>query len=108
MRYADARKAGNSEIVPFRKGEPPTQRHARRLSEAIKAKGLLEAALVDINVSLAVHNEAQHWLFSGAVRAEWWPATAKLVIDRKYSRGIHCHDWTQVVRELKKNLAFPG
>ncbi len=26
---------------------------------------------------------------------EWWPSSAKLVLNKQWSKGIHCHDWQQ-------------
>lgn len=40
-------------------------------------------------------------ILRGAV-AEWWPSSAKLVLDRKYERGVHAHDYEQVMRYLTK------
>lgn len=51
---------------------------------------------------LSVHNDGHHWVFrdgSGRV-AEWWPSSAKLVLNRDYGRCIHAHDWPQVLAEL--------
>jgi len=51
---------------------------------------------------LDVFNNGHHWVFQkGAITGEWWPSSAKLVISKSWQRGIHCHDWRQVVAELK-------
>jgi len=55
----------------------------------------------DRAVTVTITNHGHHWkfLYKGKV-AEWWPASAKLVFDRLYRNGIHCHDYGQVLQVL--------
>jgi hypothetical protein len=50
-------------------------------------------------LSLSISNEGHHWKLQGTtLLAEWWPSSAKLVFDKQYERGIHCHDIEQLTR----------
>jgi hypothetical protein len=48
-----------------------------------------------------VHGEGQHWCVErDGFTAEWWPSSAKLVINKGWQGGIHCHDVGQVIEEI--------
>lgn len=32
--------------------------------------------------------------------AEWWPSSAKMVLNKNYPNGIHIHDYQQAMAEL--------
>lgn len=54
-------------------------------------------------LSLAICNNGHHWNFVSVSPyamfvVEWWPSSAKLVIQRKYNAGIHTHDAVQVMK----------
>ena len=36
------------------------------------------------------------WQKGGFV-AEWWPSSAKLVLNRNYDRSFHAHEWTGAI-----------
>lgn len=102
-KYDDVHSLGRSRVVPFRVGEHPSDRHYRRLSTALEMQADMERWCNIREVWVKVRNEGHHWIFSWAGRrAEWWPSSAKLVVDRKYSRGVHAHDVYQVQVELSR------
>lgn len=105
-RYPDRHKAGASRVVPFREGETRRQRHARRLRVNIAARQTLSAWCRARGVCLAVKNDDHHWMFSrGNALVEWWPSSAKLVVDKEWRNAWHCHDWKQV--EARLAIVFP-
>ena len=94
-----------STVSPYKQGEPAKKRHARRLQQN---KERLDIVLkwCDANgVSLEIKNDWHHWQFIVSGKTfDWWPSTAKLVIDQNYKRGIHVHDYTQVMKIIEKEL----
>ncbi len=102
MKYRDKRKLGKSKVVPFKSGEPVTARHARRLKKALLHHHTVKMWCDNHRVRLDVSNEGHHWKFviDGRV-AEWWPSSAKLVLEKQYDKGIHCHDFRQLLYVLR-------
>jgi hypothetical protein len=39
----------------------------------------------------------------GPFLAEWWPSSAKLVLDKKWGEGIHCHDYKQALTVIEES-----
>lgn len=101
-RFSDKQKVGPSNIVPFIPGEDPGVRHERRKKVALNTEESFKSWCQNNRIDLKVSNEGHHWRFLFNTKLiEWWPATAKLVIQRKYRNGIHVHDCEQVKRILK-------
>lgn len=103
-RYSDIRGVGRSKLIPRKQGETPEVRHERRLKANLSMKATLAAWCCERGVSLNTTNGGHHWQFRGKLLADWWPSSAKLVINTKYDRGLHVHDVTQVMCELEKVL----
>lgn len=102
MPIPDARHAGRSRAVPYIYGEPSDARHGRRIAAALKVEGKVRAWCGNARVALVISNEGHHWRFTrGTELAEWWPSSAKLVFGKRWHEGIHVHDATQLLRELK-------
>lgn len=61
--------------------------------------------LSEIGLTLDVMNGGQHWKIrkEGFV-AEWWPSSAKLVVNKHWQNGIHVHDYKQVLSVLREEL----
>ena len=52
---------------------------------------------------LRMYNEGHHWIWQkGEFVAEWWPSSAKLVLNRCYDDSLHVHDWSGVLSVLQK------
>jgi hypothetical protein len=97
QRKLDRRRVGRSALVPFVPGEDPMMRHARRLKANLEAEPTVRAWAAEMGWVLKVHNSGQHWIFKKSKRfVEWWPSSAKLVVDKSWDEGIHCHDYLQV------------
>ena len=106
-RHVDAKSAGPSKIVPYRQGESATARHSRRLRTALGYRVALESWCDDHGLDVEVKNDGHHWIFTLELDpkpelAEWWPSSAKLVVNKRWSEGIHVHDYQQVQAELVK------
>ncbi len=102
-RKPDATKCTGKNSVGFRQGESWPERHARRLKAALEHRQSVENWCGRNGLELTITNRGQHWVFRKGQRiAEWWPSSAKLVIDQKYGRGIHTHDWAQLLLQLDK------
>ena len=102
----DRYRAGASRLVPFVATENAVQRHRRRFDAALSAEFLLREWCSNRGLTLDVHNNGHHWIMrrSAKMYAQWWPASAKLVLGQQYRAGIHCHDWVQVAKVLYRQL----
>ena len=101
MRHHDHRSLGRSEIVPFLPNESASERHWRRLYANLEARAAVEASLRNAGFTLSIKNDGQHWMMKkDATVWEWWPSSAKLVRDKRWRAGVHCHDYAQLLRAL--------
>src|SRR5215813_9313209 len=95
----DSKRAGRSRIVPFYRGEDFRTRHARRLATNLHQEADVRQWCDQRGLRLRITNEGHHWqITDGAFLAEWWPSSAKLVINRRWHDGIHCHDYQQALK----------
>lgn len=104
-RFHDRTTAGRSASVPYIPGEEPGARHARRHGEAQANEERARVFCRQVGLSLSVCNHGHHWIFSLSEPhrmfvAEWWPSSAKLVVQKKWEKGIHVHDVDQVIGVL--------
>ena len=93
--------------MPFDPEEDAASRHERRLVANLeRGEAELRAWCLDNALDLEIKNQGHHWIFTGPPGwvAEWWPSSAKLVLCKRWERGIHVHDWTQAKRELARSL----
>lgn len=110
MGIPDRHRAGRSKLVPYHEGEPPADRHARRLQANVEqGRTEVERWCEEQGVGFEVKNGGHHWIFRrGDWIAEWWPSSAKLVVQRCYGDGMHVHDWKQAMRLLARGLRRAG
>jgi hypothetical protein len=48
-----------------------------------------------------VLNEGQHFQIErGVMVLDWWPRTAKMVVNKKWQQAIHVHDTKQIISYL--------
>lgn len=103
-KYADVRTAGRSATVPFVEGQEASLRHDRRLCAAMERLAEARARCEAWGVELNVTNGGHHWQFRTRQtyqrQLDWWPSSAKLVIDQQWKRGIHAHDLDQVLKRV--------
>ena len=104
-KHGDSRSVGRSKLVPFVPGEDASSRHNRRLALNLEAKGKLEAWCRELGVQFKVGNDGHHWRFKrGELVAEWWPSSAKLVLQQRYEDGVHVHDHEQARKLLARHF----
>jgi len=102
-KYNDAKSAGKSKLVPFKEGEEASQRHERRLSFNLNSKEKIEEWCKEQKIKLKISNYGHHWSFKkNDDTVYWWPSSAKLVINEKWTKGIHVHDYEQAIKQLIK------
>jgi hypothetical protein len=104
IRYDDTSSLGKSNLVPYRKGEEPKPRHDRRLATNLNWKNELTRWAWVNGFRAEIKNEGHHWILKNSpIRVEWWPSSAKLVINQEWDKGIHCHDYKKLINFLEKN-----
>ena len=104
-KYQDIKGMGPSAVIPrkVRTDELPIERHNRRLLANAQHEADVRAWCEPYSIVLTVTNGRHHWKFTYRDRiAEWWPSSAKLVFQKQYQQGIHCHDYQQVMVALTK------
>ena len=81
------------------------QRRDRRLHRNLDVAAEAQAWAARHGFTLRVLNDGHHWLFQkpGLV-AEWWPSSAKLVLNRDYLHDQHAPHWPQVAMLLANSL----
>ncbi len=105
MNYPDAHRASIKPTCKYILGEDYSERHARRLSENLSSIGNFSKWASSNGFNLCIMNDGHHWKIEGkGLLAEWWPSSAKLVINKKWAWGIHCHDVGQLIAEIEKVL----
>ena len=104
-KYKDVKSTGRSTICPYVKGEAAGDRHRRRLKTSMDGYVETSAWCDEHGVRLKVTNGGHHWRASkDGIAVEWWPSSAKVIINKKWSRGTHVHDWKKFVAVLKKRF----
>lgn len=102
-KYPDTRSLGNSKIAPFIPMEGASQRHERRLIVNLDARAEVKKWCEANGWQLTIKNDGHHWqMKKDNVLVEWWPSSAKLVKDKQWAKGVHCHDWQKLVKYLGK------
>lgn len=100
-RFADVLNAGFSSHVPYISNESWQDRHKRRKLFALQHIKELGDWCTKHKWEMEVKNEGHHWMFKCETRiVEWWPSSGKVVIEKKWNKGIHCHDHEQLVKIL--------
>ena len=106
-RYNDVRSAGRSDVAPFVGWQGHQGRHSERMDTALRFRDVMEQWCQAHGLKLTIHNEGHHWkMTNGVLLAEWWPSSAKLVFDKKWANGIHCHDVEQLATLVGKRLGI--
>ena len=85
------------------------QRRERRMERTSRLEEQARVWAEGHGCSLRVLNDGHHWLFQkpGFV-AEWWPSSAKLVVNRDYGSDIQAPHWADVVAALAEHFRTPG
>jgi hypothetical protein len=102
---SDRRKARSKPVlIHYEKGESGRHRHDRRLAVNLKHKKLLQDWCDSVGLELKITNRNHHWRIYGKEPRqvfEWWPVSAKFIVNQNYDSGIHVHDIYQVIEEIK-------
>ncbi len=77
------------------------RRHERRLHMNLRHRTTVQKWCEKNGFQLRITNNGHHWqLTKGQFLAEWWPSSAKLVINKKWYGGTHCHDFQQTLKTI--------
>jgi hypothetical protein len=107
-KYKDEFEVGNSDVVPFKEGETASERHERRKNAAAQSLDMVAAWCGLHDIELLIANDKHHWRFlKGKNVVEWWPSSAKMVVNKKWKDGLHVHDYKQVIAMLTKVFVEP-
>lgn len=99
MGLPDAKNMGRSVRAPW--AETHEERSKIRMDGATSDEAVLRQRVEKHGGTLSVKDYGNHFIIKiGNNVAEWWPSSAKLVIDKKWSKGIHAHDVEQVAKAL--------
>lgn len=94
---------GRSHVAPFVPGEGPRERHERRKDTNLTYVDELKRWCDTHGWQFEVKNDHHHWIFrKEGTKVEWWPSTAKLVKNQKWTKAYHCHDYLQLETFLLK------
>ena len=97
-RDGDSKSAGKSKLVPYQQGEGYKSRHRRRYSINLEMQDEMKEWCAGHGIEVEIKNEGQHWIFTkGKHVAEWWPSSAKMVLDKRWRKGTHVHDIRQAM-----------
>ena len=78
------------------------QRHGRRLRSNLRYESQVREWCRGHGFALRISNEGHHWqLTKEKFVAEWWPSSAKLVVNKQWVRG-HCHDYGQALEMIER------
>jgi hypothetical protein len=84
------------------------QRRERRMQRTASLEEQVTAWAEMQGLSLRVLNDGHHWVFQKpGFMAEWWPSSAKLVVNRDYGRDIHAPHWAEVMNALQPVAGRP-
>jgi hypothetical protein len=77
-------------------------RRERRTNRTARLESHVRAWAEQRGLSLRVLNDGHHWLLQNTgFKAEWWPSSAKLALNRDYLGTFHAPHWTQVAALLE-------
>jgi hypothetical protein len=82
------------------------ERLERRLSRTLNLEVEVAGWAAQHGLTLRVLNDGHHWLLQkpGFV-AEWWPSSARVVLNRDCLRGRHAPHWAQVAALIHETIA---
>ena len=97
----DTIQFGRSKLIRYRPGESWQQRHDRRLKLSAEGRDAFQQWCEQRGIQFRCTNGDHHWqMRRGAKLTEWWPSSAKCVVDQQWDKGVHVHDCEQLQRFL--------
>ena len=106
-RFRDRHQAPvKPEVVHYQKGEHHKDRHKRRLEINVEQfSGQAQEWAESHSVFCRISNRGHHWKFQrNGIHVEWWPESAKCVINRDQTNGVHVHEFPQLLVILKREF----
>lgn len=101
-KYKDNSKSRFKAQIRHIDGEASGDRHDRRQLHNVGRLGRLRGYCNSNGFDLTVTNEEIHWQIKrGKITIDWWPRTAKMVVNKQWERGIHVHDVGQIICYLE-------
>lgn len=101
-KYRDNTKSNLTTEMHKQQGEHPKDRHERRLQVNKEHADILRNYCQSNGWRFAIKNEGHHWqIRRGNLILDWYPATAKFVVNQQWEKGIHVHDITQIKSYLE-------
>ncbi len=102
MKFTHLSRGRNRKPVLLAPDEYMRRRRARRMDRTAQLEAQVQEWARRHGCTLRVLNDGHHWLFqkTGFI-AEWWPSSAKLVLNRIYERNFHVPEWTGVIPFLQ-------
>ena len=104
----DLEGMGRSQLIPRRRHEFAMERHTRRKKVNFNMRERVDEFIKQHGLKLAITNENHHWQITQPDQdwqVDWWPSSAKLVVDKRWKYGVHCHDVEQFITAMTKWLA---
>lgn len=96
------------QVIQYQNGEHHRDRHKRRLEtnvELFKDEAVQWAETHD--VFCRISNRGHHWKFQrNGSHIEWWPESAKCIVNR--SVEMHIHEFPQLLVLLEQEFAKKG
>lgn len=90
-----------AKYVKYNYNELSKERHDRRFQINVDNQSKLINYCKGNRFSLSIKNNNEHWVIKQGLNIiEWWPRTAKLIINKHWKKGIHVHDISQIISYL--------
>jgi hypothetical protein len=98
-KYHDKTKCkSEAEIIQYKGGEGWKKRHKRRLDANKEYLDKFRNWCEKKGFTFNIFNNNEHWQVKSATKVfDWWPRSAKLIINQQWKKGIHVHDYTQLI-----------
>ncbi len=91
-----------AEISKYKAGENGKDRHARRLQTNHEYADVLRNYCKSNGWQFTITNEGHHWqIRRGKTIIDWFPVSAKFVVNKQWKKGVHVHDVAQVKSYLE-------
>ena len=106
-KYKDITGMGKSKLCPKLKDEKESfsERHFRRKIFNEKRFRKVQEFCEKAGLRFRISNQGHHWrVNTDKMTVEWWPSSAKVIVNKNWNRGVHCHDYKQFIKILKKQF----
>jgi hypothetical protein len=107
-KYKDKTRCRLKSDLAYIRGESAAARHKRRLMTNRDNLNRLRAYCGSKGFAFTLIQDGLHWrIEKHGVEIDWFPSTAKFIVNQNWKHGIHVHDISQVICYLEfLNLVF--